>query len=250
MAIASASSTFTTTQSPCPWLAKMRALAAAYARNPGAGKVVRREVEQHRNPGTEGNGRLQLEAADFHHVDRFPGRTDGFGAQAAADVAAHPGRKTCRLKHPPDDRCRRRLALRPRDGDDAARQRAPGEFDLADHRNAAPGRGPNGGLIDGDAGAEHDEVGGCQRFRTVATQLELDAKPAKRFLIGHLRGRIGEDHAGAVLHEQRAGAASAAGLSRQLPRRAFRDSWIRHPCSPAAPLPSSALQPLDNDFRS
>ncbi len=174
--ITTGSSALTTAQSPAFWLAKMRALAAAYDSTVGwRSRWSSARFSHSAIHGRKRRRRLELEAARLDHVHGVRRGRVHLRAERHADVAADQHAASVRRQHPADQRGRRRLALRAGDGDDAALQPARRQLELADDLDAARPRVVEHRLLERHARADDDQVGVRQRPGLVAAELEANA---------------------------------------------------------------------------
>ena len=107
--------------------------------------MVGAEVEQHRGLRRELDRVLELKRRGLADDGRRRRHAGHERAERGADVPGHGNRQSGLPVHVPDPLHRRRLAVRPGDGDELVGQQPPGELELAHHRRAArAGRGDKG----------------------------------------------------------------------------------------------------------
>ena len=122
------------------------------------------EVQPQRDPRTKRGGRLELKAADLDYVNRLRRRIVDLGRERHADVAADEHSPAVGCNHPPEQCGCRRLSFRPGDRDDRTSQPARRQLHFADDFNATPPRGGEIRLVERDARARHDEIGGSRTW--------------------------------------------------------------------------------------
>ena len=133
------------------------------------------QIQEHRNPGSEGRGELELKTGDLDHMNRFRCRVFDLRAQRRADIAADQRRPPPCLQHPPKQHRRCRLALRAGDRHDPAAQPSRRQLDLTDDGRTVIPSHIQHRQRRGYPGTEHDEVSARHRVRVVAAQFQLDA---------------------------------------------------------------------------
>ncbi len=194
-------------------------------------EVVRREVEEHRGVGREGERVLELEGRRL--ADDGRRRVEGAGErrQRRADIAGRGHGHTGRAVHRRDELGRRRLPVRARDRDQRVRQEPPAELELADHDDPAPAGCADDRGLAGHAGALDHGPDAVEQRDPVAVlvhgdagRLELGARlrsDGRAVAAGHLLAERAEDQAG--------GATGAGEADEQ--ERAGRERRTGHPGS-------------------
>ena len=125
-------------------------------------EVVGREVEHRRHPWLERLDRLELERRDLGHHEAVDGERERVGGQRRPDVATDQHRPRLLGQQRAGEGRRRRLAVRPGDGDRLGLHRAPAELQLADERHAPRPRRGQLGAVERHAGTHHHEGGAVE----------------------------------------------------------------------------------------
>ncbi len=167
-----------TATSSVSWLAKIRSFASRYGAEVAvAVEVVWGHVEQ--DPALRGEGLrvLKLEARGLADDRRVGGDLADEGGQGGPDVSGHGDRLTGGAPDVAEELGDGGLPVRTGDGDEPIGQQAPGQLELADHRNAAtPSLGDRGrgawhpGALDYAAHPLDD-------FRSIPIQENFDVVP-------------------------------------------------------------------------
>ena len=177
-------------------------------------EMVGRDVQNHRDPGTKFNDRLQLKARYFKHG---PGcraglihKTDG----GRADIAAHQCGEPSGGNNFAGQRGGGGLAVGSGNSDDWAGKKLRGEFDFADYRLSQVARLHQLRRIGRHTGAHDDEVLPTKRAVAVAAGFDRDAMlQQEQDFIAQFGFRLGIRHrdAGAArLQKKRGGHARLA----------------------------------------
>jgi hypothetical protein len=167
--------------------------------------VIGRDVEDDGDLGMELLGGFELEAGD---LEDGPGVGRAFGDElddGEADVAADEGGKAGLPEDFADQRGGGGFAVGAGDGEGAALEVAGGEFEFADDGAAEVAGLHQLGGIEGDAGADDDEVLAAEGEQAVAAGFDVDAFVEQRGdVVGESLGgaHVGDGDLGALAAQE------------------------------------------------
>ena len=156
-------------------------------------EVVALQVEDHRRLGREGDRVLQLERRALADHDRSGivlFRMEGERRVGGPDVADDRDRHAGLAVQVAEQLGRRRLAVGPGDRDHLVGRAAPGQLQLAEHRDAAPARGLDHRRGLRDAGRLDHAADALQQRDAVDARVQLDLGRQQRVAPSRSAGEL------------------------------------------------------------